>query len=64
MHCLLKLSSSANPDGPKLLGIQTVKKQCSGCRNDTLDSLVAKPLMRGSLSLYVEQNMLLPRPTM
>ena len=40
-----KKSSSANSD--KRLGVQTVKKQCYGCPNDTLDSKAAKPLPGG-----------------
>ena len=38
MHYLQELSPTANPD--LNFGVQTVKKQCSVCPNDTL----AKPL--------------------
>ena len=59
MHYLLKLSSSDQQIlNLTFVHVQTVIKQYSGCPNDMLDSLVAKPLLQ--VLLILKLNPLFP----
>ena len=42
LHALSSKIVIISKSWPTFLGVQTVKKQCSGCPNDTLEALVAK----------------------